>query len=222
MNKTVLTGIASLALFGLPTLAMAETPPPEVSTEGMQLVEKDSRGAIYADPGVDWSVYSKIMLDEASVAFRKNWQKDHRRNSAMRVTTKDMEKIKSSLSTLFDEVFVEELSKNGGFEIVEQAGPDVLRITPHIVDLDVYAPDLSSSYSSRSYAKQAGKMTLKLELYDSETGDLIAAASDRRESRYHNYAQWATSVSNRRDAEEMLQKWAKGLNKRLSEATGKM
>lgn len=221
MKNTLFVSVVSLALMGLPTLTLAETAPPEISTDGMQLVDKDSRGEIYADPGVDWSVYSKIVLDDATVAFRKNWQRDQNRNRAARVSTSDMEKIKSNLATLFDEVFVKELQDNGGFEIVEQAGPDVLRITPHIVDLDVYAPDTMSTMNSRSYTDSSGRMTLKLELRDSETGDLIATASDRRESPYRGYAQWTTSVSNKADARRMLQKWAVGLRERLTKATGK-
>ena len=221
MKKHLLIPLASLALASLPFAALAATDAPAVSTDGMQLVEKDSRGSIYADPGVDWTVYSKIMLDDATVAFRKNWQRDQNRNRAARVRTSDVERIKSDLATLFDEVFVEELTAKGGFEIVDQAGPDVLRITPHIVDLDIYAPDVSSSFNNRSYTDSSGRMTLKLEMYDSETGDLIAAASDRRESPTRGYAQWTTKVSNKGDARRMLQKWAEGLRVRLTEATGK-
>ena len=220
MKRRLLTGITALALAALPFTAIAASDTPEVSTDGMQLVEKDRRGSIYADAGVDWTVYSKIMLDDATVAFRKNWQRDQNRNRAARVSTNDVQKIKNNLSTLFDEVFVEELTANGGFEIVDQAGPDVLRITPHIVDLDVYAPDVSSSFNSKSYTDSSGRMTLKLEMYDSETGDLIAAASDRRESPHRGYAQWTTSVSNKADARRMLQKWAEGLRVRLNEAAG--
>lgn len=73
--------------------------------------------------------------------------------------------------------------------------------------------------NSRSYTDSSGRMTLKLELRDSETGDLIAVASDRRESPYRGYAQWTTSVSNKADARRMLQKWAVGLRERLDEAT---
>jgi hypothetical protein len=61
-------------------------------------------------------------------------------------------------------------------------------------------------------------MTLKLELYDSVTGDLLATASDRREAPDRGYMQWTTSVSNRADARQMLQGWAKDLRKRLDEA----
>jgi hypothetical protein len=70
------------------------------------------------------------------------------------------------------------------------------------------------------FTESAGRMTLKLEIYDSVTGDLIAMASDRREAPRRGYRQWTTSVSNRAEAQRMLQRWAKDLVKRLDEARG--
>ena len=63
-----------------------------------------------------------------------------------------------------------------------------------------------------------GRMTLKLEIYDSITGDLIATASDRREAPRRGYMQWTTSVTNNAEARRMLQEWAVRLVERLDEA----
>ena len=224
MKKHAAICILTFLVASLPVLSAAQDdyPKNESYTYGMRLVEQDSRGAIYADLDVDWTVYSKIMLDDADVAFRKNWQRDQNRRGAARVTNTDMANWKAELSELFGEVFEQELAENGGFEIVEEAGDDVLRITPHIVDLDVYAPDVTTSNRSRSFTDSSGRMTLKLELYDSVTGDLIAVASQRRESPSHGYVKWSNKVTNKKDAENMLQDWAEGLSERLQAATGKM
>ena len=207
-------------------LAACTTPPtvepgdeaPPVSLDGLELVDKSRRGEIYADPDVDWSVYDKVMLDPATVAFRKNWERDQNRTQPFKVRPEDMERIKSGLAQLFDEVFTAELGGNGGYEIVDQTGENVLRITPRIVDLDVYAPDVSTAARTNQYSRSAGRMTLKLELYDSVTGDLIATASDRQEDPQLGWAEWRTRVSNRRDAERMLQRWATALRERLDAA----
>ena len=61
-------------------------------------------------------------------------------------------------------------------------------------------------------------MTLKLEMYDSVTGDLIATTSDRREAPRRGYMQWTTSVSNRAEAKRMLQRWAVDLREGLDQA----
>ncbi len=218
MNKTLISSLLFLGIVVGPATVLAESEPPQVSLEGLELVEKDRRGELYADPGIDWSVYDKIQLDKATVAFRKRWQRDQNRYHSFKVKDSDVEKIKKELSELFDEVFIEELTTNGGYEIVDEVADNVMRITPRIVDLDVYAPDTPTVGINRQFTESAGRMTLKLETYDSVTGDLIVSASDRRESRRNGYIQWTTSVSNSADARRMLQRWAVALRERLDKA----
>ena len=197
----------------------ADDEPPLKSFEGLELVEKDRRGEIYADPDVDWSVYRRIMLDEATVAFRKNWQRDQNRGQPFKIRTEDMERIKRELAELFGEVFAEELSGNGGYVLTSETGEDVLRVTPHIVDLDAYAPDTRNSPGrTTTYADQAGRMTLKLELYDAVTGALVAKASDRKEAPRRGYLQWTTSATNRAEARRIIEQWAQEFRERLDQA----
>jgi len=209
---------ALILTLGSSVVIAAKTDSPEISLDGLELIEKDRRGEIYAAPGVDWSGYEQILLEPASVAFRKNWQRDQNRYHSLKVKPQDVERIKSDLASLFDEVFTEELTANGDYTIASESAENVLRIKPQIVDLDIYAPDTRSAGITRTYTESAGKMTLKLELYDSVTGDLIATASDRRESPRRGYYQWTNSVSNTADARRMLERWAKDLHKRLDEA----
>lgn len=214
-----LAGVLLMALlFSQAASIVASDSVPEISMEGLELVEKDRRGEIYADPGIDWSVYSRIQLDEATIAFRKNWQRDQNRTQPFRIRTEDMERIKRELSDLFGEVFADELT-TGGYAITEEVAEDVMRITPRIVDLDVYAPDTRhTSTRTMSYTKQAGRMTLQLEIFDAVTGDLIAKASDRQEAPRRSYMQWTTSVTNRAEAQRMIERWAKDFRERLDQA----
>ncbi len=219
MQKTLLSSILIAGMAAVPAAAIADSEVPEVSLDGLELVEKDRRGEIYAEPGVDWSTYSRIKLDKATVAFKKNWMRDQNRGRPFKVRAEDMERIKADLSELFDEVFSKELSEKGDYDITTESAGDVMRITPRIVDLDVNAPDTRSPGITQSYTEQAGRMTLKLEIYDSVTGDLIAATSNRQESPRRGYYQWTTSVSNRADARRMLERWAKDLRERLEKAS---
>lgn len=196
--------------------AVPETP--GMSLEGLELVDSTRHGAIYADPAVDWSAYDSILLDPATVSFRKNWERDQNRGVGFRVRPEDMERIKTDLAALFDEVFSEELSENGGYRMADRTGEKVLRITPRIVDLDVYAPDTLTTARTYQYSESAGRMTLKLEIYDSVTGDLIATASDRQEDPRLGWVEWRNRVSNRADAERMLERWASTLRERLDAA----
>jgi len=220
MNKTFKLMIASIVLCLAATSAVAKSDPPEVSIEGLQLVEKDRRGEIYADPDVDWSEYSQIQLQEAPVSFRKNWKRDQNRYDPFKVRDHDVEKIKSGLSALFHDVFTEELSGNGGYTMTDSSGDDVMTIKPRIVDLDIHAPDTMRAGINRSLTDQAGRMTLILEIYDSLSGDLIAKMSHRQDAPRYGYMQWTTSVSNNAEARRMLRKWATALRVRLDEARG--
>lgn len=218
MNHKLL--LTSLIILAAPQAAPADDPTPrEVELDGMELVDKSRHGAIYADAGVDWSAYDQIQLDPATVAFRKNWLRDQNRSQPHRIRTSDVERIKETMARTFDEVFREELGGNGGYVLTEQSGENVLRITPHIEDLDLYAPDPRSAPGmQRSYAESMGRMTLRLDLYDSVTGDLIATASENREAPRRGYLQWSNSVTNTKEARLMFEGWAKRLRERLDEA----
>ncbi|MDH4021365.1 MAG: DUF3313 domain-containing protein, partial [Xanthomonadales bacterium] len=157
-------------VFGMATVSSAWAKKPAVDNEGMELVRDSELATVYADPGADLSIYNSVWLKDAEVSFRKNWQRDQRRTSShMRVRTSDMEKIQDDVATLFREVFTKELTE-GGYQLVEEAGGDVLLVKPAIVNLDVVAPDVGNSSSfSRSYSNRAGEMTLNIELFDSLT-----------------------------------------------------
>lgn len=201
----------------LPFCALAYDPP-EISINGLELIEKDRSGHLYADPDVDWSVYQRINLEEASVSFRKNWQRDQNRGHAHKVRNEDVLKIKTELAAMFDEVFRQELVEEGGYDIVTETGDDVMVIRPAITDLDVAAPDTTRAVRTTSFTRSAGKMTLNLGIFDSVTGDHLAQARDRKESRDTGWMQMSNSVTNRADAERMLKSWAKALREELDKA----
>lgn len=207
--------IAMLCL-ALPAAAWSQA---EVSLDGLEQVEKTRHKEIYVAPGVDWGTYEAVAIDEATVAFRRNWQRDQNRTQPNRIRTSDMDRIRSSMSTLFGDVFSAELSEKGGYEVTDEASEHVLRISPHILDLDVYAPDPRTAPGiQRSYVESAGRMTLKLYLYDSVTGDLLAVATEHKEAPRRGYMQWANSVSNTAEFRMMLEVWARDLREGLEEA----
>jgi len=190
---------------------------PAVNDEGMELVKDSELATVYADPGADLGVYKRIWLEDATVAFKKNWKRDQNRGYALKVRDADMQKIMDDVASLFREVFTAELV-DGGYEMAEEPGDDVLIVKPAIVDLNVHAPDIQNANRSQSYSREAGEMTLNLELYDSVTGDKIAKATDRKRDYDRGYMQWRTSVSNRADAKRMMKPWAKALRSALDEA----
>jgi len=207
--------MAFVALAGPVT---AQDAAPEFTPDGLQLIDDTNLALVYAEPGADMRQYDKIFLDTPYVAFKKNWQREQNRQwSNKRVSAADMERIKTELAALFMDVFAKTLG-DGGYQLVNEAGDDVLLIKPAIINLDVVAPDINAPGITHSYSETAGEMTLYMELYDSVTGDLIARALDRKRDRITGYFQWRNKVSNRAAANRILQVWAGVLKEGLDDA----
>jgi hypothetical protein len=193
---------------------------PQITEDGLHRVADSKMAIVYAEPGADLAQYERIQLMDAYVAFKKNWARDQRSRSAdkLRVTSRDVEKIKTDLAKEFQEVFRKTL-EDGGYEIVDESGEDVLLVRPAIINLDVNAPDTMSAGRSRSYTSTAGEMTLYIEIYDSITGDMIAKALDRKaDTARQGYYTWTNSVTNKAAAKRILQGWAEILLDALNEA----
>ena len=189
----------------------------EFTIEGLQLVEDSNLALVYAQPDIDWSQYSRIHLDDAYIAFRKNWKQNYNRDHADKIHADDMTKIKMELSGLFRDVFSETL-EDGGYELVYESGEDVLRIKPAIIGLDIVAPEHGTQGVSRTYSETAGEMTLYLELYDSISGEMLAKALDRQEDRKTGYFEWQNRVTNRAAANRILKVWANVMKEGLDDA----
>ena len=197
--------------------AVAEEAVPEVTVEGLQLIKDSNLALVYAEPGINLGQYSKVYLDDAYIAFKKNWQRDQNRHHPQKVKADDMARMKAELSSLFREVFSRTLEQ-GGYELVTERAEDVLLLKPAIINLDVVAPDTMDANRGNSYSESTGEMTLYLELYDSLTDDLIAKALDRKIDRQTGFFQWQNRVTNRAAANRILQVWANVLKEGLDVA----
>ena len=219
MKKSlILLSILALSIASTPALAKKKDELPEYTLEGLKRVENPKNLAIvYAEPGANLSQYSRIYITQPYVAFKKNWQRDQNRGVGLRITTKDMDRIKLNVANLFMEVFTEVLNE-GGYELADERAEDVLIVKPAIIDLNVNAPDTMSAGRSSTYTQSAGSMTLYIELYDSATDDLLAKALDPTADRQSAFMQWQTGPANRQAGKRMMKPWAEALRDGLDRA----
>lgn len=216
MRQTALVSVLSfLVLAATAATSAIAAEPPATTPDGLERVKDSKLDLVYRRPGVDMTGYTKLMLDPVEVAFKKQWTQDFRR-----VSSHDRERIRTELAKEFHDIFVEELETKGGYRIVDEPGPDVLRVTAGIFDLYINAPDTMSAGRSRSYALSTGEATLGAELADSESGAVIARAADHVRARESATMQWITRSQNRADARKMLRKWATALREGLDAARG--
>ena len=216
-NLLIILSFILLATISVTTMAKSKKELPEYTVEGLKLIPGTKDIAIvYAEEGADLSQYDRVYLVEPYVAFKKNWQRDQNRGT-IKVRTSDMDRIKVNVKELFMEVFTEELEK-GGYELANERAEDVLIVKPAIIDLNVNAPDIRTTGRTNTYTDSAGSMTLYIELYDSETDDLLAKALDPKADSRAGFMQWQTGPANRAAAKRMMQPWAEALRKGLDRA----
>jgi hypothetical protein len=223
MNFRTLISLPLIAVLGLFAASGAHAKKqelPDVTVDGLHRVPDSKLAIVYAEPGADLAPYKRVQLLDAYVAFKKNWEREQRTRSAssFRVTSKDVEKIKTTLAGEFQKVFKEALQE-AGYEVTDESGEDVMIVRPAIINLDVNAPDTPHAGRSTTYTSSAGEMTLYIELYDSVTGDIIAKALDRKADRANSgFYTWSNSVTNTAAAQRILRGWAKILVDALNEA----
>lgn len=176
----------------------------------------DARGAAiaYRDPNADLSQYTRLLLDpldldnvniiqpNRSVSTRQKWELD--------------DATRERLQAAFREVFMRELEQ-GGYEVSDKEGHDVLRITASVIAI---APSASQDNfrsrpvgRSRVYTEGAGTMSIAFGFSDSTSGEILAVVKDSR----RGSPMWGanTSVSNMSDVRFMFGGWARQIVARL-------
>lgn len=177
--------------------------------------------AVFVKPDAQIVAYRSVMLDPLQVSFDSNWDPNRgTRSMSSRLNTDDIAAIKSDLAELFREIFRAELAR-GGYQLVDQPGPETLRVTPAIINLFITAPDTSAPGRTRTYSADSGRMTLVVELRDSETSTLLARAVDTQTGRGAGMWTITNRVTNTADARRAIGVWASSLRRGLDELYGK-
>ena len=208
--------LTSFAMASVGRPALAAKPPAE--WDGLVKVKAKKFGLVYLRPGADFRVYGKVMLDPTEIAFQKDWQRNYNNSSASmsnRLTDKDVERMANEGRKGAGEI-LQKAYAAGGYPVVTDPGPDVLRVRTALVDITVSAPDTNSAANVRTYSREAGGATLVVEVRDSMTGALMGRAIDARTIDDFTM-QWRPRVSNRADFSRQIETWAKNSVKGLNE-----
>jgi hypothetical protein len=224
VKNPIARGLTLVALLACLMVPIAHAKKQPESWDGLSLKKVKGLDAVYVRPDVVFTAYKSVMLDKVQVEFAKNWQKDVNSNSTgfkNRPTAEDMQKIKDGLAELFQEVFLQELTKHG-YTVVESAAEDTLHVRTAIIDLWVNAPDSNDPGITRTYTTSSGSMTLVLEMRDGPTGQLLARAVDgRSDDTPGGQFEWTTKASNSNAARRIMQDWARKLRESLDRINGK-
>jgi hypothetical protein len=210
---------ASLATVGCGASSQATQAIDEaMSHDGLQKTKVEGIELAYVRPGATLVGYGKVKLDPIEVAFHKDWD-PQKPGSHFKITSREREDIRTEVARIVGQEFVRELQRDQGYQIVQEPGPDVLRVRVSIINLMVTAPDSMTPGMSRVYTVSSGEMTLFAELFDSDTGALLARAIDRREARdAGGRLTLSNSVVNLSANESIAAIWARILRNALDRA----
>jgi hypothetical protein len=206
------------ALFMVPALAalggcvVNAAPTPEQTVDGLSRVQSRQVDTLYVARGASLVNYKRVMLEPVEIAFKADWQQRH-----PEVTPEDITRVRSQGAAVFYEIFSAALSRQNGYPLATQSGPDVLRISTTISELDL-AVTPGTGGTNRMHVVSPADLTLLMELRDSQSGALLARAIDKDKGRAIGDLTVEDAVSNSEEARRALQMWADLLRAALDNA----
>jgi hypothetical protein len=195
-------------------------PDAEVIQGNLHRVDNSRAAIAYVNPNVDWSRYSRVMVDPLGVdnveiiaPSTSSSVSSRSRNADWELSDRD----KQSLEDAFTSAMKLHLEEKGDYPIVAKPGADVLRITAVLTALAPNAPaDDSRSRSlgrGRVYTEGAGTFYISVSFSDSETGEVLALIKDQKEGS----STWGVNnrVTNLGEAKFVFNSWARSIRARL-------
>ena len=188
----------ALSLALLPMLARTEDIP-EVTEDGLVRVPSSRRVGVYRRPEVPFVRYKRISIGNIPVVFRKEWD---RKNPQLKEA--DRENLRAEMERMLRQELIAELVDRGGYHLTDSTDPDVLRIDPSIIDLDISAPDAGTVPGTRTFVRTTGSMQINVELRDAASGVAVARIIDYEKARDDGHLQLSNRVTATEDLRLMF------------------
>ena len=183
-------------------------PDAEVTFDGLVRIDNTVFKRVWADPDADLSRYTKIRPYRAEIEFRavKGAAGSASHNSSKNefpIADNDREKIVAIIS----EVFMEEISQNRRFALVEESGADTLILAVSLLDIVSRVPPERSGRGN-IYISTVGEITIVLELKDSQSGETLLRAAERRAVEpAGSRGMMSSSVTNQSELRRLARRW---------------
>lgn len=201
MIRFVSAAVMALLLGCGTTVPTLETGPnAEITHDGLHRVDRSRRfDRAWVKPGASLEGYTKVMLVGAGIHYKRPPKRVHHEYA---LSEKQLTHMREGLR----DAFADALEENGGWQIVTERGPDVLVLRGALIDLVVTAPT-DGFGRDRSYSSSVGQATLVIELFDSESLEILLRIADRGLA--ENESSWRNDeITNRAAARRLFRKWA--------------
>jgi len=150
------------------------TPIGEVDIEGLQQVPARNFEAAFVRPGVTFTDYTKLKVEELELAFRT----PDREQNQFPLGEDQKTRFRAAMATAFGE----ELGKLKSVEVVTEPGPEVIALHVRVQDIVARAPGRRVGGGGRAgfALETVGEMTLVLELRDAQSDEVLVRVFDRQ------------------------------------------
>ena len=176
--------ILSAACSSTPTFQTGDDA--EVTFDGLTRMDGTVMDAVWGRTDIDVKGFNKIMLEGLGVEFRPVTGPYSGRGgtSSMSQSRNQTEfPMDEDTQKLFVEeirgAFLEEMARSDVFQVVEEPGPDVLKLSVGLHDVVSRVPPETVG-RSRVYIDSVGDATLVLEIRESASNAILVRAVDRR------------------------------------------
>jgi hypothetical protein len=178
MRREIAAFVMTCSLVSVFGVACTSPPPPEpgparfgiATPSGLQEVEGRDRRRIFLRPGVRMSDYSEVLVDPFMVSYANPGGSTE--GSVRTLDRKTEERFTDTLR----EAFVDEMKRSREFELVEQPGPEAIRVQGWVYDLVVEEPPRDDP---RNFPLCFAEMTMVLTVRHAETAQALARVADR-------------------------------------------
>lgn len=184
-------------------------PDAEVTHDGLHRVRRSRNfQRAWVKPDFTLAGYTKILPVDAGIHYRRP---PRRSRGEFALSEEQVERLRAGLADAVEA----ELTHDGRWEIVQESGPDTLVLRGAIIDLVVTVPP-DRAGRDRTYVSSAGEATLVVELFDSESLEILARIADRRAVTRNDSTWWRSdSINNRAAARSVFRSWARRLREAL-------
>ena len=155
-------------------------PDAETTFDGLVRVDNSKMGKVWARPDIDLNGYTKVLPVITNIQFAS--AKVLSRSMAMRTNQENFplsDDEKARFESAAQEIFSAEFAKSTKFQVTDQPGDDVLLVRLEILDVRSTVPPEGMA-AQRIYVRSVGDAGLVVELYDSQSKQILARAADKR------------------------------------------
>jgi hypothetical protein len=207
---TLVALAAALVFLGCSSVTGKQSSTGAVNFEGLESIKSRYFDVALVRPGVDFSAYSGLMVGAPELAFRTP---DHSQQE-FPLSNAQKSRFQALLASQFDA----QLTQLQRLRLVDEAGPDALRLEIRVQDINATIPPSAVGRVGRAggFLLATGEATLVLELYDSRSGEVLARVADVRAVEGAAMLQKeGGAVTTWSEVDELCEQWAIRARERL-------